>query len=182
MEPRKPSRAHVPAGRVTVRGGCWEARHSQVPAACPHRDRMRHFPGPRPAPAPESRRAGRPRPLRHSLPPDACPPCMPTSNGPPPSQIARSTTAPAPRQSDLPTSRYQIWLPVLLLFWKPGRLALQQLGPILFCPTSNSHESTAQDVPSEVLSLSHRRRGQQRRVLGTPDRDAAGAPFQAGVN
>jgi len=51
------SRAHVPAGCTTVREGCEDAGEDGTDKyrrlGCPHRDRMRHFPGPRPAPAPE---------------------------------------------------------------------------------------------------------------------------------
>lgn len=145
---------------------------------------MRHFPGPRPAPAPDTGTSKTSSALaaRRTLARRACQ--RPSSNGPPAEPRLRAPRQPCPRQSDLPTSRYQIWLPLMLLFWKPGRLLdFQTARAYSVHQQPQQHTHIHMRAPSTMCRPRfwcptvhlHRRRGQQRHVLGAPDRDAVRA-------
>lgn len=114
------SRAHVPAARATVL--CmYDSTALTSPGGLPSPRPNEAFS--RPSPRAGSRRWTSKTSSALAARPDACcPPCMPTPNGPPPSQIARSTTSPAP-----PIRPPHKQVPDLVavdhfLFWKPGRL------------------------------------------------------------
>lgn len=113
------SRAHVPAGRATVLSK-YDSTALTSPGGLPSPRPNEAFS--RPSPRAGSRRWDVQDIFGTRCPPDACPPCMPTpkSQRSPRRARLRAPRQPCPRQSDLPTSRYQIWLPLMLLFWKPA--------------------------------------------------------------